>query len=62
MNGTPKFSKNCMLCKLHREHTQEQHETLIRRERNSARRERDQAMRDMGLKRVKGNLGGIYWE
>jgi len=29
---------------------------------NAARRERDQAMRDMGLKRVRGALGGVYWE
>lgn len=30
--------------------------------RNAARRDRDQARRDCGLVRVKGNLGGIYWE
>lgn len=29
---------------------------------NRARRERDQAMRDLGLKRVRGALGGVYWE
>lgn len=29
---------------------------------NKARRERDQAMRDLGLKRVRGALGGVYWE
>jgi hypothetical protein len=34
-----------------------------RRERaNVARRERDQIRRDMGLKRVRGSLGGVYWE
>ena len=30
--------------------------------RNTARRERNKAMQDMGLTRVKGALGGIYWE
>lgn len=30
--------------------------------RNRARRERDQAMRDLGLTRVRGSLGGVYWE
>jgi len=29
---------------------------------NKIRRERDQVMRDMGLKRVRGALGGVYWE
>lgn len=29
---------------------------------NKARRERDQAMRDMGLVKVRGALGGTYWE
>ena len=27
-----------------------------------ARKERDQAMRDLGLTKVKGALGGTYWE
>ena len=31
-------------------------------QRNRRRRERDQAMRDCGLVRVRGALGGIYWE
>lgn len=30
--------------------------------RNKTRRDRDQVMRDMGLTRVRGALGGIYWE
>ena len=30
--------------------------------RNALRRERDQVMRDMGLVKVRGNLGGTYWE
>ena len=30
--------------------------------RNKARRERDQARRDCGLVKVRGNLGGTYWE
>ena len=29
---------------------------------NQARRERDQAMRDLNLVRVRGALGGVYWE
>jgi hypothetical protein len=29
---------------------------------NAARRARNQAMRDLGLTRVVGNLGGVYWE
>lgn len=33
-----------------------------REARNKARRERNQAMRDLGLKRVRGALGGTYWE
>jgi hypothetical protein len=35
----------------------------IRRERaNRVRRERHQAMRDLGLVRVRGALGGVYYE
>jgi hypothetical protein len=30
--------------------------------RNQARRDRDQAMRDIGMTKVRGNLGGTYWE
>lgn len=30
--------------------------------RNAARRDRDQAMRDLGLVKVRGALGGTYWE
>jgi len=29
---------------------------------NAARRERDQIRRDLGLTRVRGALGGVYWE
>jgi hypothetical protein len=29
---------------------------------NANRRERDSIRRDMGLVRVRGNLGGTYWE
>ena len=35
---------------------------LKRRQRNARRRERDQIRSDLGLKRVRGALGGIYWE
>jgi hypothetical protein len=30
--------------------------------RNARRRARDQAMRDIGMVKVRGNLGGTYWE
>jgi hypothetical protein len=30
--------------------------------RNATRREREQAMKDCGLVKVRGALGGIYWE
>lgn len=30
--------------------------------RNQARRDRDQVMRDLGMTKVRGNLGGTYWE
>jgi len=29
---------------------------------NKGRRDRDQAMRDMGMVKVRGALGGTYWE
>ena len=35
---------------------------IEREKKNRARRERNQAMRDLGLVRVRGNLGGVYWE
>jgi hypothetical protein len=34
----------------------------LRDKRNAARRERDGAMRDIGLLKVKGAMGGTYWE
>lgn len=41
----------------------EEEKTIARNvKRNKARRERNKAMQDMGLTRVKGALGGIYWE
>ena len=33
-----------------------------RRRLNKHRRERDQVMRDMGMVKVRGALGGTYWE
>jgi hypothetical protein len=33
-----------------------------RERKNRARRERHQAMKDLGLTRVRGNLGGTYYE
>ena len=35
---------------------------LARQRKNAARRMRDQAYRDCGLVRVRGALGGVYWE
>ena len=44
-------------------HDSARHESQAKRERaNRQRRERNQAMRDLGLVRVRGNLGGTYWE
>jgi hypothetical protein len=41
----------------------EKYEDDKRKRRNAARRERDQAMRDMGLVKVRGPLSGsTYWE
>jgi hypothetical protein len=40
-------------------------ETRIKNNRiksNRLGKDRDQAMRDLGLTRVKGMLGGVYWE
>jgi hypothetical protein len=31
-------------------------------DRNKARRDRDDVMRSVGMVKVKGNLGGTYWE
>ena len=39
-----------------------QRELRAAAKKNLARRERDQAMHDLGLKRVVGALGGVYWE
>lgn len=33
-----------------------------KRKRNAARKEREQAMKDCGLVKAKGALGGTYWE
>jgi hypothetical protein len=33
-----------------------------RQQHNKQRRERDQVMRDMGVVKVRGALGGTYWE
>jgi len=35
---------------------------LANRRHNEGRRARDQAMRDLGLVKVHGALGGTYWE
>ena len=41
---------------------QKQKAEIARIRKNKARRERDQVMRDCGLVRVRGALGGVYWE
>jgi len=35
---------------------------IKRQKRNQQRKAREQALRDMGLVKVRGNLGGNYWE
>jgi hypothetical protein len=35
---------------------------LARSRRRQARRERDEVMRSLGLKKVRGAMGGTYWE
>jgi len=40
----------------------EAHDAKLREKRNADRRERHQAMTDLGLKRVRGALGGTYYE
>jgi hypothetical protein len=37
-------------------------EQYKRDRRNQRRRDREQAMRDLGLTKVRGNCGGTYWE
>lgn len=39
-------------------------ENLAQRRKQTARakREREQAMRDLGLVKVRGAMGGVYWE
>lgn len=43
-------------------HCQDAADRVRRQRRNRSRREQAQAMRDCGLTRVKGALGGVYWE
>jgi hypothetical protein len=35
---------------------------IAREKQNKRRKDRDQAMRDLGLIKVRGALGGTYWE
>lgn len=37
-------------------------ETEKRRKQAESRKAKDEAMRSIGMKRVRGNLGGTYWE
>lgn len=41
---------------------QAEKELVNRKKRNLARKERDEVMRSCGLTKVKGALGGTYWE
>jgi len=54
-----KYDSSCPACFLNHSHTKAYHDKELH---NARRRERDQVMRDMGLKKVRGNLGGTYWE
>ena len=61
--------KNCERCGIEidtkdGENTCAECENKIRisRKANRARREREQALRDIGLVKVRGGLGGTYWE
>ena len=40
----------------------ERKDKLARRRKNQARRERSAVYRDLGMKRVVGGLGGVYYE
>lgn len=42
--------------------TSEQKRIARQKRANANRKARNQAMRDLGLVRVRGNLGGVYWE
>lgn len=48
---------HCPACEM-----MEQETTKQRERRKAKRRAREQAMRDCGLVKVRGALGGIYWE
>lgn len=41
---------------------QEQADKAKRAKRNAARRERESVLRDLGMVKVRGALGGTYWE
>ena len=45
-----------------REAEEKQRKEALRQKRNQARRDRNAAFRDCGLVRVRGDLGGTYWE
>lgn len=56
------FSNASDLAKRHNELMDEYFKLLNRIKKNVARRERHAAYTDLGLKRVKGALGGVYYE
>ena|SRR5271154_6521709 len=56
---TGEYDASCSSCFLNHSHTAGYHNKQVR---NARRRERDQVLRDMGLTKVRGNLGGTYWE
>lgn len=45
-----------------KETTSQNKEQARRKRARRARKEREQALRDLGLVKVRGNLGGTYWE
>jgi len=59
------YIDDCRECKQFRECANKddlQCATRKRKRRNAARKAREQAMRDCGLVKVRGALGGVYWE
>ena len=55
--GTKDGENKCEACDLAEDGSKSQ-----KLRRNAARREREQVLRDCGLVKVKGQLGGVYWE
>jgi len=62
--------KNCEICKASHDRVGRRtcgaqaclHELLARKRKNAQRRARHQAYTDLGMRRVKGSLGGTYYK